>query len=165
VVIRALRRLPPHVGYRVVGQGPDAERLQRLARTEGVADRVRFLGHVDAATLAEEYQRCALFVLPARRTVDGELEGYGLVYFEAAAWGRPVIAGCSGGEVDAVVDGETGLLVDGSSEEAVRDAVDALLRQPARLRALGEAGRRRVETTHNWARAAAVVDATLAQLR
>ena len=59
-------------------------------------------------TLADEYRRCAAFVQPSRRTDDGQLEGYGLVYFEAAAWGRPVIAGRSGGEVDAVVDGRTG---------------------------------------------------------
>jgi phosphatidylinositol alpha-1,6-mannosyltransferase len=149
----------------VVGEGPDAERLRRLATSEGVADRVRLLGRVDAAALADEYQRCALFVLPARRTADGELEGYGLVYFEAAAWGRPVIAGRSGGEADAVVDGVTGLLVDGASIDAVAGAIESLLRSPERLRALGAAGRHRVETSHNWRCAAAVVDSTLAQLR
>src|SRR5207247_27696 len=86
-VIRALGRLRPEIAYRVVGVGPDAERLCELARRGGLAGRVTFLGRVDAATLAQEYRRCALFVLPARRTADGELEGYGLVYFEAAAWG------------------------------------------------------------------------------
>ncbi len=165
-VIRALPRLRnEEVEYRVVGRGPDEPRLRDLARQHGVEQRVHFLGRLDDAALASEYQRCALFVLPSRRTHDGELEGYGLVHFEAAAWGRPVIAGRSGGEVDAVVDGETGVLVDGASLEAVTDALQGLLADPERMRRMGEAGRRRVETTHNWTRAAAVVDQVLDRLR
>jgi phosphatidylinositol alpha-1,6-mannosyltransferase len=163
-VINALRQLPPEVDYRVVGIGPDATRLRQLAKAGGVAERVHFLGRLDAAALDDEYRRCTVFVLPARRTLDGELEGYGLVYFEAAAWGRPVVAGRSGGEIDAVEDGRTGLLVDGTSVDAVAQAVAGLLRDPERLRELGAAGRRRVETTHNWARAAQAVDAALAYL-
>jgi phosphatidylinositol alpha-1,6-mannosyltransferase len=160
-VIRALPSLPPSVDYRIVGAGPDEPRLRGLASSLGVQNRVCFLGRLDDQALADEYRRCSIFVLPARRTADGDLEGYGLVYFEAAAWGRPVIAGRSGGEVDAVVDGETGMLVDGESVEAVSRTTRELLADPARLQALGAAGRRRVETTHNWQAAAAVVDASL----
>lgn len=163
MVIRAIARLPD-VRYRIVGTGPDETRLRYLAEREGVADRVHFLGRVDDEQLAQEYQRCALFVLPARRTADGQLEGYGLVHFEAAAWSRPVLAGCSGGEVDAVVDGETGLLVEGESLDQVADGIRSLLADPDRLRHMGEAGRRRVETTHNWERAAQVVDRTQREL-
>jgi phosphatidylinositol alpha-1,6-mannosyltransferase len=163
-VIRALRELPTHVAYRVVGNGPDLARLRQLAIDVGVASRVTFLGRVDADRLAEEYQRCAIYVQPSRRTAEGELEGYGLVYFEAAAWGRPVVAGRSGGEVDAVVDGSTGILVDGTSEAAVACAVGSLLADPHRMRTLGAAGRARVGATHNWTRAAAVIDSTLASL-
>jgi phosphatidyl-myo-inositol dimannoside synthase len=161
--IRALRGLPSAVAYRVVGSGPDLDRLRRLAQAEGVAERVTFLGRLDDAALAQEYQRCAVLVQPARR-VDGELEGYGLVYFEAAAWGRPVIAGRSGGEIDAVVHGETGLLVDGTSVDAVASAVADLLATPERLVAMGAAGRRRVQTTHNWTQAAATLEAVLREL-
>jgi phosphatidylinositol alpha-1,6-mannosyltransferase len=161
MVIRALRCLPSHVAYRVVGSGPDFERLRALASAEGVAARVTFLGRLSSEELAHEYQRCSVYVQPSRRTVEGELEGYGLVYLEAAAWGRPVIAGSSGGEVDAVVDGETGMLVDGTSVDAVATAIAELLGDTDRLQAMGAAGRRRVETTHNWARAAAVVEAAL----
>ncbi|HEY3061204.1 MAG TPA: glycosyltransferase family 4 protein [Chloroflexota bacterium] len=163
-VIRALPHLANDVDYRVVGRGPDERRLRDLAQQLGVQQRVHFLGRLDDAALAAEYQHCALFVLPSRRTNDGELEGYGLVHFEAAAWGRPVVAGRSGGEVDAVVDGETGLLVDGASVDAVTRALQTLLAEPDRLRRMGDAGRRRVETTHNWQRAAAVVDQVLDRL-
>ncbi len=165
MVIHALARLPEDVTYRVVGTGPDRQRLQRLAQQEQVADRVEFVGRVDDAQLASEYQRAALFVLPARRTAAGELEGYGLVYFEAAAWGRAVVAGRSGGEIDAVLDGQTGLLVDGTSLESIVAAIRSLLDDRARLTALGEAGRRRVETTHNWSCAAATLDTALLTLR
>ncbi|HEV7663709.1 MAG TPA: glycosyltransferase family 4 protein [Chloroflexota bacterium] len=163
-VITALAKLPEDVTYRVVGRGPDEPRLRALAESKGVADRVQFLGRLDDDALAAEYRRCTLFVLPARRTNEGSLEGYGLVYFEAAAWGRAVIAGRSGGEIDAVVDGETGLLIDGASPDEVEHAIAALLNDPARLQRFGEAGRRRVETTHNWSNAAATVDQTLRDL-
>jgi phosphatidylinositol alpha-1,6-mannosyltransferase len=162
--IRALARLDAEIEYRVVGSGPDEPRLRALAQTHGVAERVRFLGRLDAAALAEEYRRCTLFVLPSRRTADGELEGYGLVHFEAAAWGRPVVAGRSGGEVDAVVDGETGVLVNGESVDEIATALAALLADRPRLQRMGEAGRRRVETTHNWTQAAATIDQVLDQL-
>ena len=163
-VIRALPSLPPSVNYRIVGAGPDARRLRHLATSLGVDQRVHFLGRLDDQALTDEYRRCTIFVLPARRTADGDLEGYGLVYFEAAAWGRPVISGRSGGEVDAVVDGETGVLVDGDSVEQVSRTIRALLADPARLQSLGAGGRQRVQTTHNWQAAAATVDATLADL-
>jgi phosphatidyl-myo-inositol dimannoside synthase len=162
--IRALARLDPAIDYRIVGSGPDEPRLRKLAHAHGVAERVRFLGRLDDAALAEEYRRCALFVLPARRTADGELEGYGLVHFEAAAWGRPVVAGRSGGEVDVVVDGQTGVLVNGESVDEIATALAALVADQPRLQRMGEAGRRRVETTHNWTRAAAVVDQVLDRL-
>jgi len=163
-VIRAMASLPPSVEYRVVGGGPDEARLRQLAIAQGVAERVHFLGRLDEPALADEYRRCTIFVLPARRTATGELEGYGLVYFEAAAWGRPVVAGRSGGEIDAVVDGETGVLVDGESVDQLACTIRALLADPGRLHALGAAGRQRVEQTHNWQAAADVLDATLVEL-
>jgi phosphatidylinositol alpha-1,6-mannosyltransferase len=163
-VIRALPALPAEVEYRVVGSGPDEGRLHQLAHSLGVEERVHFLGRLDDRALAEEYQRCTLFVLPSRRTADGDLEGYGLVYFEAAAWGRPVVAGRSGGEVDAVVDGETGILVDGESVLEVAQTIGDLLANPQRLCSLAAAGRARVENSHNWTRAAAVIDSTLESL-
>jgi phosphatidylinositol alpha-1,6-mannosyltransferase len=163
-VLLALSRLPECVSYRVVGSGPDEARLRALACDLGVARRVTFVGRVSDADLAQEYQRCSVFVLPSRRTAEGELEGLGLVFFEAAAWGRPVVAGRSGGEVDAVVDGETGLLVDGESVDEVTRAIQALLEDPEQLRRLGDNGRRRVEASQNWQNAAARLDDLLRRL-
>jgi phosphatidylinositol alpha-1,6-mannosyltransferase len=164
-LLRALARLPATIQARIVGGGPDGPRLRQLAQELGVADRVCFLGTVDEAALQAEYRRCALFVLPTRRTPEGGLEGFGLVFFEAAAWGRPVVAGRSGGEVDAVVDGKTGRLVDGESVEELVDVIRELLDDQQQLRRLGAEGRRRVETTHNWGCAGAAVDHVLDRVR
>ncbi|MBV9356089.1 MAG: glycosyltransferase family 4 protein [Chloroflexi bacterium] len=166
-VIEALPRLVavyPDLEYRVVGGGPDAARLQALARRLGVAERVRLLGRVDDAALEAELAGCRLFVQPSRRTAAGELEGLGLVYFEAAARGRAVVAGCSGGEGDAVVDGVTGRLVDGASAGAVAQVVGELLGDAGLLERLGSAGQQRVVERHNWRYAAACIDAMLAEL-
>lgn len=168
-VIRALPGLARHlpaVEYRVVGSGPDEGRLRALASELGVARRITFVGALpaDSAELTEEYARCSLFVLPTRATPEGPFEGYGLVFLEAGAHGRPVLAGSTGGERDAVADGETGVLVDGGSPEVVERAIVELLLDPPRLRELGEAGRRRVETTHNWDRAAEVIEEVLTRV-
>jgi phosphatidylinositol alpha-1,6-mannosyltransferase len=166
-MIEALPRLAstyPDLEYRVVGSGPDAPRLQALARRHGIAERVRFLGRLDDAALEAEFASCRLFVQPSRRTADGQLEGLGLVYFEAAARGRAVVAGRSGGEGDAVLDGVTGRLVDGTSPCALVEVVGELLGDAAQLERLGIAGRQRVLATHNWRSAAGCVDAVLEEI-
>jgi phosphatidylinositol alpha-1,6-mannosyltransferase len=79
-----------------------------------------------------------------------EVEGWGNVFIEASACGRPIVVGDSGGACETVVDGETGLLVDGSDVERVADAVGGLLDDPERARTMGAAGRDRVERAHAW---------------
>ena len=145
LVARARHRIAQEGRQLAVGQGP----RPRLLLAAGAIQEL-YGGRLDDAALADEYRQCAMFVLPARRTAEGDLEGYGLVYFEAAAWGRPVVAGRSGGEIDAVEDGRTGVLVDGTDVNAVAGAIRTLLGDPQKLEALGAAGRKRVETTYNW---------------
>jgi phosphatidylinositol alpha-1,6-mannosyltransferase len=84
-----------------------------------------------------------------------EVEGWGNVFIEAAACARPVVVGDSGGARESLVDGATGLLVDGGQVSGVADAVASLLEDPARAEAMGAAGRARVERHFTWARAAA----------
>jgi phosphatidylinositol alpha-1,6-mannosyltransferase len=89
--------------------------------------------------------------MPCRTRRAGlEVEGWGNVFIEAAACGRPVVVGDSGGAREALVDGETGLLVNGADVNEVADAVAALLGDHERARAMGEAGRARVERAHRW---------------
>jgi len=94
--------------------------------------------------------------MPCRNRLGGfEVEGWGNVFIEAAACGRPVVVGDSGGAREALVDGETGILVDGTRVEEVAAAVADLLADPSRAEAMGRAGRERVERHYTWPRAAA----------
>jgi phosphatidylinositol alpha-1,6-mannosyltransferase len=89
--------------------------------------------------------------MPCRsRFADLEVEGLGIVFLEASATGLPVVAGRSGGSPDAVLDGQTGYVVDGTSVEEVAARLVELLTDPERARAMGEAGRAWVETHWRW---------------
>lgn len=110
--------------------------LERQARQLGVADRVRFLGRRDDVP--------ALLAASDALVLPSSVEGLPLVVLEAMAAGRPVVATAVGGTPEAVVDGETGLLVPPGDVDALAEAVDSLLAAPERARRLGEAGRRRV---------------------
>lgn len=153
--IEAVARLAkevPDLHYAVAGEGPDRLRLEGLARASGIADRVRFLGVVPEGDLPGLYGAADLFVMPNREiAATGEVEGFGLVFVEAAACGVPSVAGRSGGAAYAVVDGETGLVVDPGDSGAVAAAVRVMLDDDRRRR-MGEAARRRAETEFSWRR-------------
>jgi phosphatidylinositol alpha-1,6-mannosyltransferase len=140
--------------YAVVGTGEELESLEVLAGRLGVGDRVRFLTDVPDRDLPAIYN-CAEIYLGVSRLMEQRVEGFGISLAEASACGIPVVAGRSGGIPEAVRDGETGILVDAESPEAVGEALRVLL-DDALLRArLGQAGRRSVESYYNWDRVAA----------
>jgi phosphatidylinositol alpha-1,6-mannosyltransferase len=96
--------------------------------------------------------------MPCRTRRRGlEVEGLGIVYLEAAASGLPVLAGDSGGAPDAVRDGETGHVVDGSSVAATADRLTRLLRNPELAHEMGEKGRHWVQTEWTWDRSYATL--------
>ncbi len=137
------------VHYAIVGIGEDKTYLEQLARKTGVASRVHQLGHVPMEDLPRWYNACDLFVL-VNREVDGDTEGFGLVFLEAAACGKAAIAGRAGGTGSAVVDGETGVRVDGDVAQAVAMALRALLAEPDRAGEMGARGLERVNRLLNW---------------
>jgi phosphatidylinositol alpha-1,6-mannosyltransferase len=143
----------PDVRYEIVGSGPQRAELERLARDWGVEDRVSFSGAVDDAAVREAYARAWCFALPVR-TIDSDVEGFGVVYLEAALAELPVVGGLESGAEDAIAQNETGLLVDGESNAAVAEALVALLGAPARASAMGELGRERALRDFTWARTA-----------
>ena len=154
VVIRALRLLVENgrdLRYAVVGEGPARAELEALARSEGVADRVHFLGAVPDNSLPEAYALADIYAGMTRQT-EREVEGFGISLVEAQACGKPVVAGRGGGTADAVRDGETGLLVDPLDPGAVAAAVNDLLGDSIRAAAMGAAGRQAVERYYNWDR-------------
>ena len=143
--------------YFVIGTGPDQRRLERIADELRLDGLVKFVGPVDEGTKGLYYAACDVFMLPNRVEYSrgGERsEGFGIVFLEAAAAGRPVIGGDSGGVPEAVERDETGLLVDGTSPQAVAEAIRALAWAPHLRARFGRAGRDRVIRRFTWARAA-----------
>lgn len=152
--LRALAALAPRypdLRYAVVGTGEEQPALEDQARTLGVAERVRFLNGVPDRDLPGLYN-CAEIYLGVSRLMEQRVEGFGISLAEASACGVPVVAGRSGGIPAAVRDGETGVLVDAESPEAVAQAVGRLLEDPELRARLGAAGRHAVETRFNWDR-------------
>jgi phosphatidylinositol alpha-1,6-mannosyltransferase len=166
VAIAAMARLAPELPglrYVIVGDGEERPRLERLVSEFGLGERVRFAGEVSSEELPRYFAACDIFLMPNR--VDGhDFEGFGIVFLEAAAAGKPVVAGRSGGAPEAVAEGRTALLVDPESDEAVAAAVSRLARSSDERRALGEAGRARVVDEFTWGRAAAAVTSLHAEL-
>ena len=123
----------------LVGDGPYAPALRRLARRLNVSDDVIFTGPVPWPELPGYYDAADVFAMPCRTRRGGlDVEGLGIVYLEASATGLPVIGGDSGGAPDAILDGETGYVVNGAT--AVAKRVTELLSDPAKARAMGEKG-------------------------
>ncbi len=146
----AIRRRVPDAALAIVGGGPAEDRLRAMAADlpPGV---VAFSGQVAEDDLPRYYAAGDVFAMPCRTRLGGlEVEGWGNVFIEAAACGKPVVVGDSGGARESLVDGETGMLVDGTRVDDVADAVGSLLADPERAQAMGTAGRERVLRAHTW---------------
>jgi phosphatidylinositol alpha-1,6-mannosyltransferase len=158
----AIRERVPGASLVIVGGGPDEDRLR--SRAAGLGDAVVFTGQVAEDDLPRYYALGDVFAMPCRTRLAGlEVEGWGNVFIEAAACGRPVVVGDSGGARESLVDGETGTLVDGRRTGAVADAVATLLADPARAAAMGAAGRARVLRDHTWPQIASKLAAWLTE--
>jgi len=133
------------VEYWIVGDGDDRRRLEQLAQERGVMDIVKFKGAVWGDERVEFFRACDVFAMPSyvEQRPDGRWtgEGFGIVYIEAAACGKPVIACDVGGQTDAVIDGVTGILVK-PTVDSVAGALIELLKDREKARRMGEAGRR-----------------------
>ncbi len=144
-----LRQRFPGVTLAIAGDGPDRTRLMQLAQDKGVGDCVIFLGRVDKAMRTALLSSADLFVMPARRA-GLSVEGYGIVYAEAAWYGVPSVAGAEGGGAEAVLEGETGCVVAGDDAAAVREGIERLLADDSLRRRMGDAARRRVRREGTW---------------
>jgi len=152
----------PDVEWVVIGDGPLRGSLEVLAGAS--SNHVRFIGSVDDKQRDWWLDRAHVFAMPSRLPGGGFAgEGFGIVYLEAGMHGLPCVAGDVGGSVDAVIDCETGLLVDPTDHVAVADAIATLLRDPEMRVRLGEAGRARAERL-SWARMAAEVDTLIERM-
>ncbi len=137
LLLRALPDLPHSATLDIVGEGPEADDLRRLARSLDLTARVRWHAPMPQATLVDLYRAATVVVVPSVE------EGLGLVAVEAHLCEAPVVAFDSGGIRDVVIDGETGLLAQRVSPTALAASLNDLLRRPDRGASLGRAGRAR----------------------
>lgn len=135
----------------IVGGGPYADDLHRLARDGGVDSDVVFTGGVAASELPGYYAMADVFAMPCRTRGAGlDVEGLGIVFLEASSTGIPVVAGRSGGAPETVRDGETGRVVDGRDRAQIVDAISEILADRDLAATMGQAGRRWVARDWNW---------------
>ena len=153
-VIRALplvRAKCPNARFLIAGDGPLRDYLARIAQSVGMGEHVEFLGDVSDDALPDLYRSADVLVQLSRESSsEGGAEGFGIVCLEAAACGKAVVAGRSGGLVEAVSHGLTGILVDPVDLGAVAEAILSVLEDPALARRLGRAGRERVLARFTW---------------
>lgn len=126
-----------NAAYLIAGDGPDRPRLEALARSTGVGERVRFLGKIAVADLADLYRAADLFALPSTG------EGFGISFVEAMACGTPAIGLAVGGAPDALADGELGACV--ASGQFAEAFVELLAQGPVRPHDLAERTRARFD--------------------
>ncbi len=138
----------------VVGTGQDKGYLETLADEMGVTERVHLLGHVPMDDLPRWYNAADVFAMP-NRELDGDTEGFGMVFLEAAACAKSAIAGRAGGAGSAVVDGVTGIVVDGRSLAELTEALRRLCQDESLARTLGHNGYLRARRHFSWQQVAA----------
>ena len=160
MVIRSLPSLLEtglDVRYAIIGIGEDLNYLAALAKELNISERVHLLGHVAAEDLPRWYNACDVFAMP-NREINGDTEGFGMVFIEAAACSRAALAGIAGGTGAAVENGITGLRIDGESVIAVTAALKAILTDDNYATHLGRSGYARAISQFSW-------DATAAKSR
>jgi len=136
----------PDLQYLIVGDGPYKKDLERLAAELGIAAHVEFTGEIPYEKINEYYNLCDIYVMLS------ELEAFGIVFLEAAACGKPSIGSPIGGIPDAIVENETGLLVEIRQPKPLAEAITRLLADDSLRTRMGEAGRARVLREANWDR-------------
>jgi phosphatidylinositol alpha-1,6-mannosyltransferase len=153
MVIKALPRILQkvhNVMYLIAGEGPYKTKLKELVHGYRLNEHVIFTGRVTDSERQALYDRCKVFAMPCRELENGRVEGFGLVFLEANAFCKPVVAGRSGGAVDAVEHEKTGLLVNPLDVNDIADAIIWLLLHPEEAAQMGKNGRQRIERELTW---------------
>ena len=149
----------------IVGDGPYRKDLERLVKKLGLENFVHLTGKVSQTELSKWYAAGDIFAMPCRTRMGGwDVEGLGIVFLEGSATVLPVIVGDSGGAVDAVIDGETGFLVDGTNTAEIADRIAYFFANPDVAKNMGEAGRNWVTQEWTWDQSFKKLDGLLSGL-
>lgn len=155
-MIRAVAQLRTDgdlVHYVIAGIGEDADYLDGLIREHNLRGITHRIGAVSEADLPRWMNACDVFAMP-NREINGDNEGFGMVFIEAAACGKPSIAGKAGGTGAAVLEGVTGYRVDGSQVSAVAAVLHQVLVDPGIVASSGAAALNRARNEFDWDRVA-----------
>jgi phosphatidylinositol alpha-1,6-mannosyltransferase len=167
-LIRALPKIQqtaPNASLIIVGEGPYRKDLEQLVKKLGLERFVHLTGKVPQTELSKWYAAGDIFAMPCRTRMGGwDVEGLGIVFLEGSATGLPVIVGDSGGAVDAVVNGETGFLVDGTNTAEIAGRIAYLFANPDVAKGMGEAGRNWVTQEWTWDQSFKKLDGLLSGL-
>lgn len=139
----------PQAILEVVGDGPERNNLQHLAAALGLDNKVRFYGALTGKPLYDKYRQADVFVMPSKK-INGDVEGFGSVFLEAGLFGKPSIGTWSGGIPEAVVHGETGILVTEGDISQLRQWMYKLLTDRKEAERLGKNARARVLQNFTW---------------
>jgi phosphatidylinositol alpha-1,6-mannosyltransferase len=141
----------PKAHLLLIGEGPYRQYLEKRAKDLEIDSHITFIGRVMYSDLPKYICLGEVFVMPSRSRLAGlEVEGLGIVYLEASACGLPVIAGNSGGAPDAVIDGVTGVVVDGKDQHVIATSIVNLLEDQEKAREMGRNGREWVINQWRW---------------
>jgi phosphatidylinositol alpha-1,6-mannosyltransferase len=152
MMIRAtalLKQQFPEILYAVIGRGECLESLQALTSELGLEQHVQFLTDVSDAQMIRCYQQSDVFILP-NRTIDNDIEGFGMVLVEAQSCGKPVIAGDSGGTKETMLINQSGFVIDCNNVKSISTTVATLLSDPSGSIEMGKVGRKHVESELDW---------------
>ena len=167
-LIRALPEIhqtAPNASLIIVGDGPYRKDLERLVKKLSLERFVHLTGKVSQNDLSKWYAAGDIFAMPCRTRMGGwDVEGLGIVFLEGSATGLPVIVGDSGGAVDAVVNGETGFLVDGTNTAEIAGRIAFLVANPDVAKQMGAAGRNWVTQEWTWDQSFKKLDGLLSGL-
>ena len=144
-------RSVPDAHLLLVGQGPYRKHLEELVKRHGVSGNVTFIGRINYLDLPRYICVGDVFAMPSRSRFAGlEVEGLGIVYLEASSCGLPVVAGQSGGAPDAVLDGVTGFVVNGTDCTEISARICQLLQDQQLRQSMGDAGRQWIISDWRW---------------
>lgn len=144
MALPAILKRFPTAHYVIVGIGDDRARLEGLVADLGLEQNVTFLGWIEEGYKTALLKSADLFLQPGRQVIE-EREGYGITYAEAALQGLPTICGNAGGAPEAIIDGETGLVIDATQTRNVEEAVLSVLSDKTRLEAMCDASKKHGE--------------------
>lgn len=151
-VVRALPSVleeVPDAHYIIIGQGPDRAFLKDLITQYHLNDHVSLLQHVPDEELVAYFEAASVFAMPTQAN-NGDIEGFGIVYLQAAAFSLPIIAGTTSGEREAVGDESCGVFIHGGDERGLARALIALLTDRAYATKLGQCARHHLESLPQW---------------